>query len=622
MCGIAGWIDFRGNGSIEPLRPMLQCLHHRGPDDTGSSTLVDASDRQVGAMGQTRLAIIDLSPSGRQPMTNEDGTLVLTCNGEIYNYRELRALLISKGHAFSSHSDCEVLVHMYEEDPERFVRDLDGMFAFAMWDARREELLLVRDRIGIKPLYYTASEGRIAFASEIKSLITLPWVEQRLNTEALPLYLTYLYAPPPETLWKGIKKLAPGEWLRFSRRGASVERYWQLQPQDEDRRSDRAITGDMWDLWQDVVRTEMVADVPVGVFLSGGLDSGAMVPAASRLGTVRTFSIGFEESDYNELGFARAVAARYETEHVEQIVRSADLDVIDELVTAFDEPLADSGAIANYRLAEVAAQHVKVALSGAGGDEVLGGYHHYAADALALQFDAAPLPVRRLAARAARAMRVSEGTPGVLRRIRRFAGVLDSPPEYRHYRYLTMNHLSEDARKAVYPNGGALSDPFSFTQGKFREAPFADFLQRALYVDLTTYLPNDILTLTDRMSMAHSLEVRVPYLNRRFVEFMARVPSRLKVSARQTKIAWRRALEGHLPDTILARRKQGFGVPISHWFRGDRAMELERIATGSPYFDAAAVRAMFEAHRTGAADNALALWTLVIFEKWRLHYDL
>jgi asparagine synthase (glutamine-hydrolysing) len=622
MCGIAGWVDFKRDESIESLYPMLQCLRHRGPDDTGSAVLTDTHGEVAGAMGQTRLAIIDLSPSGRQPMANESKTLALTCNGEIYNYRELRADLIARGHTFSSHSDCEVLLHMYEEDPQRFMTALDGMFAFALWDSQREELLLVRDRIGIKPLYYTVNDGRIAFASEIKSLIALPWVERTLNVDALPLYLSYLYVPPPDTLWKGIHKLAPGELLRFSRAGARVDRYWQLQRQDEDRRSDSAIIGDMWDLWQDVVRTEMVADVPVGVFLSGGLDSGAIVPAASRMGTVRTFSIGFDEADYDELAFARLVAARYETEHVEQVVRPADLDVLERLVTAFDEPLADSGAIANYRLAEVTARHVKVALSGAGGDEVLGGYHHYAADALAQQFDAVPQPVRGLIARAARATPLDEGRPGTLRRIRRFASVLDSPPEYRHYRYLTVNHLSEDARAAVCPRGGSTIDPFSYTEQAFREAPFSDFLQRALYVDLTTYLPHDILTLADRMSMAHSLEVRVPYLNRRFVEFMARVPSRLKASARQTKIAWRRALEGHLPAAILARRKQGFGVPISDWFRGDTSLDLERVASGSPYFDSAAVTAMFAQHRAGKADNALALWTLVMFEKWRLHYRL
>lgn len=626
MCGIAGWVQLDGaQPEAALLRPMLDCLRHRGPDDEGQAVLA-GGETLLGMMGQRRLAIIDLSPAGRQPMHGEDGRVALVCNGEIYNFRELRERLETQGHRFRSHSDCEVIVHGYEERGADVVHDLDGMFALALWDSREQELLLARDRAGIKPLYYAHDGQRLAFASEVKALLALPWVPRRLDPQALHAYLTYLYVPPPDTMWQGIQKLPPAHRLRFSRDGVKVERYWDVPGGEEDSRPEGAIAQDLWDLWEDVVRTEMVADVPVGVFLSGGLDSGALVAAAAKTGRVRTFTIGFQEGEFDETAAAREIATFHGTEHVQHTVRAGDLDLLDKLVWAFDEPMADSSAIANYRLAEVARQHVKVALSGAGGDEVLGGYYHHAADQLADRLDVIPAPARRALALLARGLPAPEGHPNPLRRLQRFGAVLDRAPEERHFRFVTADHFNAAQKAALFADGlweqARNRDSFQYLEESFRHAPFREFLQRALYVDLVTYLPGDILTLADRASMAHSLEVRVPFVNRRFVEFLARVPARLKVQGLQTKALWRHTLEGRLPPSILRGKKRGFGVPMRHWFRGERGAQLQELVSASPYFRAGPVARLFAEHRSGVADHAARLWALVLFEHWRRAYKL
>lgn len=626
MCGIAGFVSFDGNrrGPADVIQ-MMESLAHRGPDDQGTHRLTGQNGECVGQLGHRRLSIIDLSDAGRQPMTNEDGRLVLVCNGEVYNYRDLRVRQLSRGHHLRSVSDSEVILHAYEDAGVKAIDEIEGMFAFALWDSAAEALLLVRDRAGIKPIYYAEIPSGIVFASELTALFGHPYVSKSLNVNALPSYLAHLYVPPPQTIWRGIYKIPPAHYLRFTRQGAELRQYWDIPNKGEDTRSAAAIGRDLWDLWTETVRVESVADVAVGVFLSGGLDSGALVPAATEhLGRVKSFTIGFKEAAFDEAAIARAVAERYDTEHHERVVDRRDLKLLDRLATIFDEPLADSGALANYRLSELASQNVKVVLSGAGGDEILGGYYHYVADALAARLDRWPRLLQSAVAATARRVSLKDGSRGNWRRFKRFGSTVDLPAGRRHYTYVNSQQLSGHSHAALYHPDLRPSlvdeDPGRYIEKIFAQAPFEDPVQRALYTDYWTYLPNDPLMLTDRTSMAHSLEVRVPFLNRRFVEFAFSIPSKVKLAGLKPKQLWRQTVAKRLPTNAASRPKQGFAVPVVDWFRSSDSAALESIACGSPYFDSQHVRRLFAEHRQGLADHSAILWATVFFEKWRLNH--
>ncbi len=511
-------------------------------------------------MGMCRLSIIDLA-SGTQPMSNEDGTLWVVFNGEIYNYRELTADLVSRGHRFATASDTEVLIHLYEEYGERCVEPLRGMFAFAIWDGPRQELFLARDRLGIKPLYYAATAEGVLFGSELKALVQSPWLTPRLDRRALTAYLQYGYVPDPLSILEGVAKVPPGHTLRVrSGRPAVPRRYWEPTDQFMKPRmptSEERASAELWERLQDAVRYHMVSDVPVGAFLSGGVDSTAVVSIMARASRrpIKTFSVGFREDRYNELPYARQVAEACGTEHHELLVEPSDLKVLEELLAGFDEPFADSSAIPTFLVSRLARQHVKVVLSGDGGDELFAGYDRYMVDRgrrhLGLAGDL--------------------GFGSVLRAVGSLLPVgggkntmytLSLPRLQRYVHSISM--FPGRALEAILDGGetGSRVDIATLADGEL------DFLSRLQDLDLKTYLPGDILTKVDRMSMANSLETRVPLLDHPLVEFACSLPPDLRIRGGTTKYLLKQALKGHVPAEVLTRAKQGFAVPLESWFSG------------------------------------------------------
>jgi asparagine synthase (glutamine-hydrolysing) len=556
VCGIYGAFstDAGRPVQLEVLDRMAQVLAHRGPDGEG---------RHVAGpfgMGMCRLSIIDLA-SGTQPISNEDGTLWVVFNGEIYNYRELTRDLISRGHRFATSSDTEVLVHLYEEYGERCVDPLRGMFAFAIWDGPRRELFLARDRLGIKPLYYAATPEGFLFGSELKALVQSPWLTRRLDRRGLAAYLQYGYVPDPLSILDGVAKVPPGHTVRIrSGRPSVPRRYWE--PTDHFKigrspASEEQAAAELWERLEEAVRFHMVSDVPVGAFLSGGVDSTAVVSIMARASRrpIKTFSVGFREDRYNELPHARRVAEACGTEHHELLAEPNDLKVLEELLAGFDEPFADSSAIPTYLVSRLARQHVKVVLSGDGGDELFAGYDRYVVDRgrryLGLGGDLGLGPVLR----AVGALLPVGGGKNTLYTL--------SLPRLQRY----IHSISLFPRPAL----GAVLDG----AGEAERVDIAgladqdlDFLSRLQDLDLKTYLPGDILTKVDRMSMANSLEARVPLLDHPLVEFACSLPPDLRLRAGATKYLLKRALAGRVPAEVLTRPKQGFAVPLESWFSG------------------------------------------------------
>ncbi|HKX04018.1 MAG TPA: asparagine synthase (glutamine-hydrolyzing) [Methylomirabilota bacterium] len=556
MCGIYGAFstDATRRVQIEVLERMAQVLAHRGPDGEGRHVAGPLG------MGMCRLSIIDLE-SGTQPISNEDGTLWVVFNGEIYNYRELTSDLVARGHRFTTASDTEVLIHLYEEYGERCVEPLRGMFAFAIWDGPRRELLLARDRLGIKPLYYAATPQGVLFGSELKALVQSPWLSPRLDGRGLTAYLQYGYVPDPLSILEGVSKVPPGHTLRIrSGRPDEPRRYWQ--PTDHFKMARTSSSEDeagaaLWERLQDAVRYHMVSDVPVGAFLSGGVDSTAVVSIMARASRrpIKTFSVGFREDRYNELPYARQVARACGTEHHELLVEPNDLKVLEELLAGFDEPFADSSAIPTFLVSRLARQHVKVVLSGDGGDELFAGYDRYLVDRgrrrLGWAGDLGFGPVLR----AIGSLLPVGGGKNTLY-------TLSLPRLQRYIHSISM--FPGQALEAVLDGGGAVSR-VDVTPLADREL---DFLSRLQDLDLKTYLPGDILTKVDRMSMANSLEARVPLLDHPLVEFACSLPPDLRIRGGTAKYLLKRVLEGRVPAEVLTRAKQGFAVPLESWFSG------------------------------------------------------
>jgi asparagine synthase (glutamine-hydrolysing) len=618
MCGIAGKLSLEPGGQVAAgtIRRMCQVLAHRGPDDEGVHV-----DGELG-MGMRRLKIIDLA-TGRQPLANEDGTVWTVFNGEIYNYRELRRALETSGHRFATHSDTEVIVHLYEQHGQDFVSHLTGMFAIALWDARRRTLLLARDRLGIKPLYYATDNHRILFASEIKALLQ-DSVPRDVDRQALHDYLALGYVPGPRSIFAGIRKLPPGHIAVCTQRGMSESRYWRLTyPTLPARpRSEASYAEELRALLKGVTAEHLVSDVPLGVFLSGGVDSSSLVALMRELDVnpLRTFSIGFAERSYDELDAARVVARTFDTDHHEMIVRPDAAALLPELVRAFDEPFADSSAIPVACVSRLARQRVTVALSGEGGDEVFGGYLTYRAYKVAALYRRLPSALTSFVSTLVRRLPTSHRRVSFDYKAKRFVDGAFLPPADAHYWWKLI--FSRDAAAALYerpPLG--VDDAARLYREEWERCEAAQPLTRLQHIDLSVYLPDDLLVKADRMSMAASLEVRVPFVDHRIAEFAATLPADLKVRRLTTKYILKRAMRGTVPSGILSGKKRGFNVPIAAWltrelreFVGDVLSEARVRRAG--FFNPAAVSALLRAHERRQVDYSRNIYALLMFSLW------
>lgn len=620
MCGIAGFSGedlFETAAVRESLSRMLCALEHRGPDDEGQ--LIEAGV----AMGMRRLAVIDLS-TGRQPISNEDGMIQVVFNGEIYNFRELRKLLIARGHKLSTQTDTETIAHLYEDEGDGCVDRLRGMFGFAIWDRSDRSLFLARDRVGKKPLHYTMVGGNLVFGSEIKSLLQYPGVKREINYKAISDFLSFGYVPDPATAFKDIHKLPPGHTLRFKNGLVTIRRYWDFdysstrdpeapkQVEDERRCIER-----LRELIAESVKLRLESDVPLGAFLSGGIDSSLIVAMMSREMKVKTFSIGFPENGFDELRYARIAARHFGSDHHEFVVTPDLCRLVDEIVWHHDEPFADVSSVPTYVVSKLAREHVTVALSGDGGDEVFGGYERYLIDRKRDSYGRIPGFIRRSMLKTSRVL--PRGTYG-----KGFIRSISLDPTARYVDSVTyfdrdsqLDLISGDARQAI-----GEYDPSLGFEEIFDTPAIRSRLERLLYLDSKTYLPGDILVKVDRMSMANSLETRAPLLDHRLIEFAQTIPAEFKLRGIETKYILKQAALGLVPEEIINRPKQGFDVPIRRWFNHELREMLDdtlndQRARERGDFNHKAVLAILNEHRRGTRDHARRLWGLLVLELWR-----
>jgi asparagine synthase (glutamine-hydrolysing) len=611
MCGIAGIVNFHDDApALEELHAMCASMAHRGPDDYGFQI------RPHAALGMRRLSIIDLD-GGRQPVSNEDGSVTVVFNGEIYNYRELRRELSARGHVLATGSDTEVLVHLYEDHGPAMVERLRGMFAFALWDEKRQRLVLGRDRFGIKPLYYMVHEGRLLFGSELKTILQANGVPRELSWDAVGHLFSFLVTPASQSILSGIRKLEPGHLLIASaEHGLQIERYWELRFEPDHTTREEDLAERLRELLEESVRLHMVSDVPVGAFLSGGIDSSSVVAMMSRLsnGPIKTFSIGFAEEDFSELRYARMVARRFGTEHHEMVLQPDVLSVIDDLAWYLDEPFGDSSAIPTYMVSKLAAEHVKVVLSGDGGDEIFAGYDRYRIEARERGWRFVPPMARGAIGILGQLMPDGMRGRNYLRHV-----ALPGPQ-----RYLDGSTLfrRDDMRRLFHPEAFervTREDPRR-SRLALLSGDGAHWLSTLQQLDINTYLPLDILPKVDRMSMAHSLEARVPLLDHVLAEFAATIPPDLRLRRGRTKHIFKRALEQTLPAEILHRPKRGFAVPLGSWFRGQlnsflRDLLLSTRCRERGILDTGHIAHLLDRHDRGR-ELDLHLWTLISFELW------
>lgn len=630
MCGICGQLIATGAGQVDPalLQRMNGAMRHRGPDSDGFYVC-----GRVG-LAMRRLAIIDVA-GGAQPIANEDGSIQLVFNGEIYNYRELRAVLIQYGHRFATDSDTEVIVHAYEQWGDTALERLHGMFALALWDAPRERLLLARDRMGEKPLYWHHSPAGLVWGSEAKTLLALPWIERRLNPLALHHYLSLQYTPDPLTIYEGIYQLPAAHKLVVERDGSpQVTRWWQLSFEPKWQLDEADVLEQARDLLGKVVERQLIAEVPLGAFLSGGIDSSIIVALmAERLSTpVKTFSIGFDEQQFSEARYARQVAVRYGTDHHEFVFRPSDLaGLVEGVIAATDEPFADPAALPLYELARQTRRHVTVALTGDGGDETLAGYRRYALDRLLQPYSALPAWLTQQVVPAAAAWLpepswVPEDRNPItgIKRLGQFSAVNPKASIARWGSY-----FGQDDKLALYNDAmcGALAcvESTDVIAQAFDQARAASVLDRTLYADHITYLAGDLLPKTDRMTMAHSVEARAPFLDAAWVEWTARLPLRYKLRGMQTKWLLKAAFGDKLPPAIQRRGKQGFSVPVGHWLRGElRGWARERLLGNralDAWFRPDTVERLLREHDTGRVNHGKRLWALLMVGVWQVQNE-
>jgi asparagine synthase (glutamine-hydrolysing) len=624
MCGISGIVDLRSERAVDEhvLRRMNGILAHRGPDGDGFHI-----EPGIG-LGHRRLSIIDLE-GGKQPLYNEDETVVVTFNGEIFNFMEIEAELVRRGHTFRTRSDTEVIVHAWEEWGVECLKRFNGMFAFAVWDRRSKTLFMARDRLGVKPLYYAdLADGRIVFASELKSVLLHPDVPRRIDPRAVEEYFAFSYVPDPKTIYRDIRKLAPGAYLCVRRGDARVTPvcYWDVPlagervPQEPRERWEEELRARL----KEAVRKRLVSDVPLGAFLSGGIDSSAVVAMMREIGTDRllTCSIGFKEPRYDESRFARMVAEAKHTDHKAETVEASDHGLLDKLVGLYDEPYADSSAIPTYRVCQLARRHVTVALSGDGGDENFIGYRRYRLLAMEDRWrKRLPPGVRRAVfGPLGRWYPKLDMAPRVLRAKTTFQALArDTVDAYLHGVSITSEELRGQLFSADFKRELGGYGAREVFHGHVAGKSFTDALSTAQYLDFKTYLPGDILTKVDRASMAHSLEVRTPFLDYEFVEWVSRLPTNVKLHGGQGKYVLKEALRPLLPHAVLFRSKMGFAVPLDAWFRGSlrnyiaQTVKGERLAQCG-LFDPAALARVVDQHQGGRRDYSAALWSLLMFD--------
>ncbi|MBN1911144.1 MAG: asparagine synthase (glutamine-hydrolyzing) [Pirellulales bacterium] len=633
MCGITGGIWTEPGLSVEAatLERMVDVLAHRGPDDSG--TYVSEYRVRPGretmpgvALGHRRLSIIGLA-TGHQPMANEDESVWVVFNGEIYNFGRLRRRLEGSGHRFRTESDTEVLVHLYEDEGRDMLGHLEGMFSFAVWDARRCQLLLARDRLGQKPLVYRHEPGRLLFASELKSLLEVPGVPRRIDPQALDEYLAYQYVPHPRTILEGIHKLPPAHWALWRDGRLETGCYWRPDFNRVDRRPRQEMADELRKTLTDAVQKRLQSEVPLGAFLSGGVDSTIVVGLMKDLTDepVRTFSIGFPVAEYDETRYARLAAEQFGTVHEEFRVEPDAVDVLDKLVWHFDEPFADSSAVPTWYVAQLTRQHVTVALTGDGGDELFAGYPRYRAVALASRFDRLPAGLRSvLAGRYWQLLPSSPRQKSIIRRGKRFVEVLRQTPWRRYFDWISI--FNEAQRAALYTDEmvGSLpdADPIQFLLLAAARSAGRDPVTQTSLTDLLTYLPCDLMTKVDIASMAHGLECRQPFLDHRVVELAARMPVVYKYRRNRGKRILLETFADLIPRPIRRRRKMGFGVPLDAWFRGPlsgmaRAVLLDTRTTARGYFRPETVTALLDDHQSGRFDHSYRLWSLLVLELWQ-----
>jgi asparagine synthase (glutamine-hydrolysing) len=631
MCGIAGLITTAGEPVDRAiLERMCAAMGHRGPDAQGIALPRPSADRGTPpgvGFGHVRLSVIDLE-SGRQPMANGDESIWVTFNGEIYNFQELRRELEARGHRFRTRSDTEVILRAYEAYGEECVQRFRGMFAFALWDARRGRLFLARDRVGKKPLVYAERHGRFAFASELRGLLQVPWIERAMDVQAVHDYLTFLCVPSPRTIFQGVSKLPPAHCLSYEQGAVRIWRYWDLPFTPKRRISEPQAVEELQRLLEESVRLRLISDVPLGCLLSGGMDSSTVVAlmAAQSSRPVKTFSIGFEESAFNELPYARLVAERFGTEHHEEIVRPDAVELLPKIVDHYGEPFADSSAVPSFYLSCMARRHVAVVLNGDGGDEAFGGYYRHLAMRWADRYSALPGWVRAATqSTAGRALAARLSLKSQRLNAARFIDAAGLPRAQRWVRW--MGCFTEEAKAALY--GGSPAATFEPSSRLIEQvlsgAGPLDGVDAALRADTFFYLPNDLLVKMDIASMAFGLEARSPLLDHELLEFAACLPASMKVRGVRLKWLLKRLGGKVLPQPVTRRVKQGFAVPLEAWFRGPlgafaRDVLLSKPAAAGGLFDTRAIQRLLDDHASGRAQYGHHLWTLIVFALWHRRF--
>ncbi|NLW87232.1 MAG: asparagine synthase (glutamine-hydrolyzing) [Planctomycetes bacterium] len=622
MCGICGHLTFNSSSAGgDALERMLAAMTHRGPDDEGVFR-----DGPV-ALGMRRLSIIDLE-GGRQPIFSEDGSKVVVLNGEIYNYIELRHDLQARGHQFATSSDTEVIVHLYEEKGRACVEDLNGMFAFAVWDKRQRTLMLARDRVGVKPLHYAVGDRGLVFASEIPSLLASGMVDETLDDEAIADYFTYFYIPGCKSIYRDIRKLAPAETMVWRGNRATWRKYWQIEyPPAEEKPKPIEHYAELYrDHLRRAVGLQLRSDVPLGVFLSGGLDSGSLVYAIAQVlnAPVQTFTVSFDDESYDESSQALATSKMYGTQHHEFVVGPRDMIATGDLLRHFGEPFGPFTIVQSHAISQYSSEHIKVALAGDGGDELFGGYQTYIASSMARKYLAMPAFLRRrIVEPLVKMMPVSDKLMSLDFKAREFIRGCDM---FEHAGNMAWKIIFDHAQKRQLLTGDFTSSLRGYDSYRFaaevQAAPRqASGLQRGMYCDLSMFLPDCVLTQTDRMSMAASQEVRVPILDHELIEFAAGVPDRYKIRGGQTKLLIRHALKDLLPKAVLNKPKTGFSTPIPRWMRGPLRDYVQDVLSHSAIKDTGIINPMYvrellEEHVSCQADHSRRLWSLVSFVLW------
>jgi asparagine synthase (glutamine-hydrolysing) len=630
MCGICGLV---GKADEQLIQKMLASIAHRGPDDEGIYIAESANSERVG-LGHRRLSIIDLSPAGHEPMSDAQGEIWLTYNGEIYNFKEIRKELEKRGHKFKSESDAEVVIYAYREWGLNALAMFNGMFAFAIWDARNNSLLLARDRLGIKPVYYANTPSGFAFASEIKAILEIPNFKREVDLESLNQFLSFLWTPDPDTMFYGVKKLPPAHFLIYQNGHAEVRQYWDLEFNEDDSLSETDWVERVREQVERSVRAQMIADVPLGAFLSGGVDSSSIVSLMTGMVSqkVTTYTFGFKSEDLrydileDDVKYAREIGAKLETDYHESFFEPQVMDLLPKLVYHMDEPIADPAAITSYLICKAARERLTVLLSGMGGDEVFAGYPRHIAVKIAEAYNLIPSFISRPLVEA-----MPASMPGrfnsVFRNTKKLARSAALPLRERYLGYCT--YFKEDEKAKLYSdamNAATLDfNALAAHQKYFDKVADEDFVNQMLYVDMKTFLPCLNLTYTDKTSMAASMEVRVPLLDHELVEMAARIPARLKIKGLTRKYVLKKAAEKWLPRNIIYRKKAGFSAPLRSWLQKDLRQMVEDLLSESNikqrgYFDYAEVRRLIDDNLAGREDNGLKIFQLLTLELWHRQF--